>query len=708
MSPAMEVAPSCSQLLSDLRKTPKEIPFFYLYDERGSELYEDITKLEEYYPFNAEDKLLKQSIDEISTHIPPHSVVVELGCGTARKTAQILNNLAVRDGSCRFAGIDVSASFLEEARVNLLKQVPGMKSAQITMVEAEYIDGLYEVRRKFPTENLCILWLGSSVGNLEAKEAVKFFKEVYNAAGSKIQVLLCTDLWKDRAVLYAAYHDKLGVTEMFIKNGVRNALSSLGHQVTDEEADSWVYEVEVNSELRRVEMWVRVPRGLDLPKYGIFVRPGERILMEVSRKFTLGDIQCMAAESGFTVHARWHNQQYGVQILLPVLEALHTCWADTDHFFSKIADWSSKPIDLRHPFSFYYGHVSAFAKIKMFPHEDASAMEAMFSRGIDPIVLNPSLCHSHPKAPPEWPTKDSTVAFVAQLRTVMLTAVARGQVNIREVNFALEHERMHQETLSYMVAQEQKARFKPSPNILSCRPATKLYVEATEPDVIIPAGRVILGVPVSEPQFVWDNEGPPLPTEVQNRFAVSPTPVTVGEFHDFITKDHGYERAEWWDPTDLALFKERRQSMPATWSFVDGEYYVHGPEETHHWSRVAANPVFVSLSEAMAYCSWAGARIMTEVEYQRILDFDKGEKVLQLRDGGWEWTSTQFAPYPGFIPMPEYPEYSTDFFDGLHYVLKGSSPVTHPSMVRDSFRNFFQKQYPYMFAKFRLCRDVIG
>lgn len=77
-----------------------------------------------------------------------------------------------------------------------------------------------------------------------------------------------------------------------------------------------------------------------------------------------------------------------------------------------------------------------------------------------------------------------------------------------------------------------------------------------------------------------------------------------------------------------------------------------------------------------------------------------------LRSGGWEWTSSEFAPLPGFQAMRDYPEYSVDFFDGKHGVLKGSAPVTHPSLIRDSFRNFYQGQYPFMFAKFRCCRDA--
>jgi formylglycine-generating enzyme required for sulfatase activity len=73
-----------------------------------------------------------------------------------------------------------------------------------------------------------------------------------------------------------------------------------------------------------------------------------------------------------------------------------------------------------------------------------------------------------------------------------------------------------------------------------------------------------------------------------------------------------------------------------------------------------------------------------------------------LVGNGWEWTSTVFAPFPGFSPLPSYPEYSADFFDGQHYVMKGASPATGRELVRRSFRNWFRPLYPYVYATFRL------
>ena len=141
-------------------------------------------------------------------------------------------------------------------------------------------------------------------------------------------------------------------------------------------------------------------------------------------------------------------------------------------------------------------------------------------------------------------------------------------------------------------------------------------------------------------------------------------------------------------------------------------------------------PVYVSQAEASAYARWQGRRLMTEPEFHRATygtsdreaiaqappghyDFAGFDPVpvgsfppspfgiFDLVGNGWEWTSTIFAPFDGFTPMASYPEYSADFFDGQHYVMKGASPATARELVRPSFRNWFRANYPYVYAKFR-------
>jgi formylglycine-generating enzyme required for sulfatase activity len=156
-------------------------------------------------------------------------------------------------------------------------------------------------------------------------------------------------------------------------------------------------------------------------------------------------------------------------------------------------------------------------------------------------------------------------------------------------------------------------------------------------------------------------------------------------------------------------------------------------------------PVYVSQAEAAAYARWKGARLLTEAEYHRaafgepsgherqfpwgdappdasrgLFDFASWSPVAagrhpagqsawgvhDLMGNGWEWTSTEFAPFDGFRPMASYPEYSADFFDGQHTVMKGASPATDASLLRRSFRNWFRPNYPYVYATFRCVRTI--
>jgi formylglycine-generating enzyme required for sulfatase activity len=136
--------------------------------------------------------------------------------------------------------------------------------------------------------------------------------------------------------------------------------------------------------------------------------------------------------------------------------------------------------------------------------------------------------------------------------------------------------------------------------------------------------------------------------------------------------------------------------------------------------------VYVSQAEASAYAAWKGRRLMREPEWHRAAegasaghsDFANVDPIVvgaypdtasvhgvqDLIGNGWEWTSTIFGPFDGFRAMRSYPEYSADFFDGQHYVMKGASPATAKELIRPSFRNWFRGNYPYVYTKFRTVR----
>ncbi|KAH7372601.1 hypothetical protein KP509_17G012400 [Ceratopteris richardii] len=499
---------------------------------------------------------------------------------------------------------------------------------------------------------------------------------------------------------------------------MKNALASLGCRLSDKEMSTWEYHVSLNSKLRRVEMWVTFPSGFQIEQHDVYIRPGESVLVEFSSKFSIEDLHELAIRSNFYIQRAWRSELYGCQVLYSAVHALQNCWDDTDAFFNDIVDWNSKPVELRHPFLFYYGHANAFTKLKLLNTMETMEMDLIFSRGIDPCVLDPSQCHRHPKPPPEWPSKESICAYVDEVRSMVLEAVKMGRIPMRLVHFVLEHERMHQETLKYMLAQQRRQDFERTYSLRNLQSngqsngqekqvgsmnGNGVPVKDSTPNVCVLPGEITMGADKSDSIFLWDNEMPLVETFVTKAFVVSAQPVSISEYMEFV-KAGGYEVKHLWEEVDFSYFREYRR--PATWSYANGDYYIHEPGITKHWREVANQPVYVSLAEAQAYCKWAGDfRVMTEQEYHRAL-LEDGKTVFGLRDGGWEWTSTAFRGFPGFEAMPEYKEYSVDFFDGQHFVLKGSSPYTHPGLIRDSFRNFFQRQYRYVFAKFRCCKSV--
>jgi gamma-glutamyl hercynylcysteine S-oxide synthase len=372
-----------------------------------------------------------------------------------------------------------------------------------------------------------------------------------------------------------------------------------------------------------------------------------------------------------------------------------------------------RPIALRHPIVFYEGHLPAFAVNTLVkwalgrPGVDAP-LEVLFERGIDP----PDETQAPP--PSAWPERAHIQEFarLADERVEQALGEAGDRVPLA-VGTILEHELMHQETLLYMFHQLAPERLRPQ----GPRPRVDPGPRAARAVVRIPAGCATLGADAGELAFGWDNEFPRLQVEVP-AFEIDSLPVTNADYLEFVEAGG-----------DAPLFWERR---------ADGWYW----RALFEWISLPLSwPVFVSHAEASAYCRFRGRRLPTEAEFHRAaygtpegrervhpwgedpprpghhgnFGFTSWDPwpvgscpagvsafgVHELVGNGWEWTSTPFQPFPGFTPMPSYPAYSTDFFDGQHFVLKGASPATAPELVRRSFRNWYRSRYPYPYAKLR-------
>jgi iron(II)-dependent oxidoreductase len=383
-----------------------------------------------------------------------------------------------------------------------------------------------------------------------------------------------------------------------------------------------------------------------------------------------------------------------------------------------------RPIALRNPIVFYEGHLPAFTvntliKLALGREGIDERLEVLFARGIDPdspdAVKDPQSV---------WPAREDVLAYGATADSLIEHALAHDRIEddrlppLRGGEAALailEHEQMHQETLLYMLhnmAYDRKVARPP----LAVAPV-RAAASTEDGSVSIPRGVITLGADRNVDPFGWDNEFPSRRVEV-DAFTIDRHNVTNGDY--------------------LAFLRATGAAAPHFWALRDGDWFWRGMFELIplplDW------PVYVSYDEAEAYARWKGKRVPSEAEYQRagygtpsgeerrqpwgdelpdatrgnfgftswepvpVGSFPAGASAWGVHDlvgNGWEWTSTIFDGFPGFEPMPSYPVYSSDFFDGQHYVLKGASPVTAPELIRRTFRNWFRPNYPYLYATFR-------
>jgi len=395
---------------------------------------------------------------------------------------------------------------------------------------------------------------------------------------------------------------------------------------------------------------------------------------------------------------------------------------------------------LMSPIVWDLGHIAHFEEVWLLEKaaEDETGGEGL--RGMyDPA--------GNPRATREslpLPSRSEALGFLGGVRRAVLDRLATLDIDadtpLRREGFVfrmvLQHEYQHNETILQTL---QMKRGEPYP-------ASRAFVAPTPEGaddremVRVPAGRVSIGT--DDRSAAYDNERPAHEVRIA-AFDIDRTPVTNGEYLRFMD-DGGYERDELWTPAGLAWLREQRITHPKYWERDGTEWRVRRMDRTAPLPM--DHPVcHVCWWEADAYARWAGKRLPTEFEWEaaarwepdtgRMRRFPWGSEPLTARVANvdqlmfdttpvdtwpenvgptgaygligdvWEWTASEFRPYPGYRTFP-YPEYSEVFFGDEFRVLRGGSWATRPGALRSTFRNWDYPIRRQIFAGFRCARDV--
>jgi L-histidine N-alpha-methyltransferase len=285
--------------LAGLTATPKSLPPKWFYDERGSELFDKITLLDEYYPTRAEREILAAAAGQIATQTGA-ATLAELGSGSGDKTRLLLDALAAAGTLRRYVPVDVSEAALAVAATRMTERYPRLA------VHAVLSDFTAHLGLPGDAGPKLVVFLGGTIGNLLPAERAEFLARVRDELRPGDALLLGTDLVKDPAVLVAAYDDAAGVTAEFNKNMLRVLNAELG---ADFDPDQFEHVAVWNPEAEWIEMRLRslADQTVRLPGIGRTARfaTGEEMRTEISAKFRREGVAAELAAAGLAMRSWW-------------------------------------------------------------------------------------------------------------------------------------------------------------------------------------------------------------------------------------------------------------------------------------------------------------------------------------------------------------------------------------------------------------------
>ncbi|KAI0548789.1 DUF323 domain protein [Xylaria curta] len=651
---------------------PRQLPTLLLYNEKGLQLFEKITYLEEYYLTNAEIEILQRSAATIAANIPSGSMLIELGSGNLRKVKLLLQAFEDAKKDIEYYALDLS----EQELSRTLAQLPTFQHIRCHGLLGTYDDGReWLLSTSHSAKSKCILHMGSSIGNFCPSDAASFLRGFADILQPQDSLLIGVDSCTDPSKVYHAYNDQEGITHEFLLNGLQHANEILDETVFRSEDWRVIGEYVYDGEGGRHRAFYSPVR--DIVVMGEAIKANERIQVEQSFKYSKDACDDLWKSAGVLEMGRWmaDDEDYGLHLLIknplsfslnqleyaresvPLMSDWKSLWAVWDTITRRMLpneELLDKPIKLRNACIFYLGHTPAFLDIQLTKTtKDGPTLpryyHSIFERGIDPDVDNPENCHAHSEIPDEWPLLDDILAYQSRVRARLSSLYDNGTEGIprdvaRAIWVGFEHELMHMETLLYIMLQSDKTL--PPPDIpppdfrALARDAKLSRVENEWFD--IPAQDVTLGlddpddVLDSDGHFGWDNEKPRRKVHVHG-FQAKGRPITNEEYARYLYETKkGKIPASW--ATEIVEQPNRTNGangvnghatangaiLPA--SFLQGKSIrtVYGLVPLQYaldW------PVFASYDELAGCAAWMGGRIPTFEEARSIyahVEFMKG------------------------------------------------------------------------------------
>lgn len=297
------------EVLQGLRKTQKSLPSKYFYDERGSQLFEEITELDEYYPTRTEISIMQHNMPDIIRTVGSDVVLMELGSGSSNKTRLLLDHL-----SCitAYIPVEISDQFLESVVQNLTSDYPDLT---VKPISTDYTQPFELPEINQPYSQLVVFYPGSTIGNFRPTEAKQFLDTIAGLMEPDDAMLIGVDLKKDTEVLEAAYNDQQGITAAFNKNILRHINRNLDGNF---DSGNFKHDAFYNKVEGRIEMHLIAQQDHSVTVAGeeFSFQKGESIHTENSYKYNIAEFENLVS-TWFSVEKIWTdaNDYFSIQYL---------------------------------------------------------------------------------------------------------------------------------------------------------------------------------------------------------------------------------------------------------------------------------------------------------------------------------------------------------------------------------------------------------